>query len=499
MKNSKLKIIKTISAFCVLHFAFLISAKAQQPVPSAPKSIKLPAISEKSLKNGLTVVTAEKKSVPIVTVQFQTGTGSNGDDSGKSGTANLTANLLTKGTKTRTATQIANSIESLGGSISSGASFDSSIVKVTITSDKIEQALAILADVVLNPKFDQKEIDLLKKQTIDDLNFRLKQPGSLAGFVTSVYTFKEYPVIGNIQSVNSIDRKTIMDYYKENYKLQDSTLIFTGDITAVRANALAQKYFSKGGMPLYYGLPGSASMPAKVKKKETELVKRILVVDLPDAGQAAVTFARRFEENRAEYDKDKGSNNYSKVFFPAVVLNSVLGGGYSSRLNQEIRIKRGLSYGAGSSVIWRSVDSNFLARTQTKNESAAEVAELIVAEIKRLMSDSASENELTPRKSVVTGNFGRNLETTEGLANALGELYSYRVSADQLNGYMKNVFDVKPKQIQDFASENLMGGDIIIVGDYAKFKDDLAKRFSNMKIEIVKADKFNLSKIDYDF
>src|SRR4029079_4731322 len=110
---------------------------------------------------------------------------------------------------------------------------------------------------------------------------------------------------------------------------------------------------------------------------------------------------------------------------------------------------------------------------QTKNVSAAEVAELTLAEIKRLSGDSVANDELVPRKSTLTGNFGRNLETTAGLANAVAELYSFGIPAGELNNYMSSVNAVSDAQIRDFASKNLLGGDIIIVGDYSVFKDDL--------------------------
>ena len=120
-------------------------------------------------------------------------------------------------------------------------------------------------------------------------------------------------------------------------------------------------------------------------------------------------------------------------------MNSVLGGGYSSRLNQEIRIKRGLSYGAGSSFAWRNWKTNFGTRTQTKNESAAEVAELVVGEIKKLTDSNVSATELNPRKLVLTGDFGRDLETTQGLAGALADLYGFGLPTSELNSFTKNV------------------------------------------------------------
>jgi zinc protease len=176
-------------------------------------------------------------------------------------------------------------------------------------------------------------------------------------------------------------------------------------------------------------------------------------------------------------------------------LNSLLGGGYSSRLNQEIRIKRGLSYGAGSSFGWRWDSSTFSTRTQTKNESAAEVVELVLAEIERLAEDeSISAAELDPRKSVLTGGFGRRIETTGGLVNALADLYTFDIPPAELNRYMTNVNSVTDKQIRGFAKSNLLGGDVIIVGDYSIFRDDLAKRFPNIKPVVIPASELDITK-----
>ena len=484
MKNSKSKIIKSLSAFCILHFAFLISVRAQEqpPTPSAAKSVNVPAVREKKLSNGLTVAVIERKNVPLVTIQLLIGAGANAEDATKAGLADMTATLLTKGTKTRSATQIAEQIEFLGGSITTGAGWNNSVVTITISSDKLDQAMAILADVVLNPTFKQEEIDLLKAQTLDGLAYNLKQPGFLANYVASRYSFGEHPVGGTVESINSITREDVEKLRKFIYIPVASTLIFTGDITSIKANSLAVKFF--GGWK-----NSKSEVTERVVNRfilpidKTKVAKRILVIDLPNSGQAAVSYAKNVEIPRQ-----------GKEFYSASVLNSVFGGGYSSRLNQEIRIKRGLSYGAGSSFAWRGWKTNFGTRTQTKNESAAEVAELVMAEIMKLTNSNIAATELNPRKLVLNGDFGRDLETTQGLAGALAELYSFSLPTSELNTYMKSVQSVTDAQIRDFAEANLLGGDIIIVGDYAKFKDDLVKRFPNMTIDVIKADELDLSK-----
>jgi len=474
-------------AIILLTFTFSIFAQEQPPAPSAPKSVNIPAVKERKLPNGLTVAVIERKSVPIVTVQLLIKSGAATESADKAGLADMTASLLTKGTKTRTATEIAEQIEFLGGSINTGAGWNNSIISINIMSDKLEQALAIMSDVALNPMFKQEEIDLLKSQTLDGLTYNLKQPGFLANYVAAKYSFDEHPAGGTPETLKNITGENITTFYKMNYQPTKAVLIFTGEITDAKAAALAKKYFG------FWSNQSAAKTNDSDRKNgnlnsanSSNLVRRILVVDLPNAGQASVNYGKNVVSN------GRGGKSY----YPSSVLNSLLGGGYSSRLNQEIRIKQGLSYGAGSSFAWRSDKSNFGTRTQTKNESAAHVAELVLAEIKRLTEDSIADSELSPRKSVLTGSFGRNLETTQGLAAAVADLYSFDLPASELNSYMKSVETVKDSQIRDFAKTNLLGGDIIIVGDYAKFKDDLAKRFPNMKIEIVKAAELDLKKFD---
>lgn len=472
-------IVSTVLSLC-LGTSINLFAQTTQPMPGAPRSVVIPGVKETKLKNGLTVAVIEKKNVPAVTVQLLVKNGANSEDAKKAGLANLTAGLLTKGTKTRSATQIAEEIEFLGGAIFSFAGWQNSSVGMSVTSDKFDQAMAIMADVSMNPAFTEDELKLAKSQTLDDLTYNLTQPGFLANYVASRYSFKEHPAGGSPGSIEAITRADVEKFYSENYRPAESVLIFVGDITSEKATAAAEKYFggwAKRDPRNWRSAAGTVATALAAKP----VINRFLVVDLPKSGQASVNYVRPVS----------GMGRQSKAFYSASVLNSLLGGGYSSRLNQEIRIKRGLSYGAGSNFSWRSDKANFGARTQTKDASAAEVAELIIAEIKRLAETTAADAELTPRKSVLTGGFGRNLETTQGLAGALADLYTFGLPTGELNNYMPSVNAVQSPDLKTFAA-SLYGGDIIIVGDYDVFKDDLAKRFPNQTIYVIKASELDI-------
>jgi zinc protease len=471
----------TVTAF-ILIGTLAGFAQDAPPVPAAPKTVNVPPVQEKKLRNGLTVAVVERRNVPLVTVQLMIKSGANYEAENKAGLADLTASMLTKGTTTRTATQIAEAVEFLGGTISNSAGWNNSFVSITVTSDKVDRAVAILQDLILNPKFDEKEMDLLKAQTLDGLTYNLKQPSFIANYVATKFSFNEHPAGGTPDSIKDISRADVADYHRQNYVPRNAVLVFTGNITAIKASALAATAFS--GWKDRSSTPSPVVRELQGSRDRDRLVDRILVVDLPNSGQAAVSYFRPvFTVGRS-----------GEKYFPAIVLNSVLGGGYSSRLNYEIRIKRGLSYGAGSSFAWRSGNSNFSTRAQTKNESAAEVAELVSGELQRIGNSSVEKDELVPRKSVLTGNFGRNLETTAGLAGALSELYSFGIPTSELNSYMQRVNAVTDVQIKAFGSSELSGGDVIIVGDYAMFKDDLAKRFAGMTIDVIKAADLDITK-----
>src|SRR5688572_17046207 len=308
-----------ISCCLTLLGALAFSALGQSPEPGPAKSVNIPAVKESKLKNGLTVAVIEKRSVPIVTVQLLVKSGASSDGMAKAGLAEMTATMLTKGTKTRTAEQIAEDIEFLGASITSGAGWNSSSVTINLTSDKLDQALAIMADVVLNPSFTKKELDLLKAQTLDGLKYNLTQPTFLASYVASVHSFDEHPADGTASSIESVTQVDLQKFYGREFRPGNSVLIFAGDITLEKASAVAEALFGKwpGNEERIYDRYGDPRVPSKGKA----FVKRILVVDLPGAGQASVNFFKPITT------LGRGDREY----YTASVLNSLLGGGYSSR------------------------------------------------------------------------------------------------------------------------------------------------------------------------
>ena len=451
------------------------------PPPAAPRPVNVPKPVERTLANGLRVIVIENNATPLVGAQLLVKNGGEVDPAELSGVADMTASLLTKGTKTRTAPQIAQEIEALGGVIGSGAGWDASRATVNVIASKTEPAMAILADVVRNPVFKEEEIERLRQQYVDSLSVGMNSPGTLASWVASRVVFGAspygHPVSGTPESIPRIQRKDITGLHAIYYRPDNAVLVVGGDIRSADAFALAEKLFGDWAKP-------STPMPATQTKPAAAAAgqggQRVVVVDMPGAGQAAVVFARR------------GIARTDPEFYSGIVANSVLSG-YSGRLNQEIRIKRGLSYGARSSLDTRRDVGPFVASAQTKNQSGAEVASLLLGELTRLSNEAVTEAELTPRKAVVIGGFGRSLETTEGLVGQVASLALYGLSLDEINRYISSVQSVTPAQIQKFAGSRLGAKDasIVIVGDAKEFIEPLRKQFP--KVEVIKREELDLN------
>ena len=462
-----------LALLVLLLFSIGISAQTPQatpPPPAQPRSASIPKPVEQTLPNGLRVIVIERRESPLVSAQLIIKNGGEVDPPELAGLADMTASLLTKGTQTRDATKIADEIESLGGSLQSSARWDSSSASVGVMSSKIGPAMEILADVVRRPTFKSEEVERLRQQYLDSLTLALGEPGSIARFVAARVVFGDapygHPLSGTTESLTRITPADIVKMHGRYYRPDNAILVIGGDITTRDALALATKYFGDWQKPST-PLP-DLSTPAQNAAAQKP---RVVVIDKPDAGQAAVYLART------------GINRTDPDYFRGIVTNSVLSG-YSGRLNQEIRIKRGLSYGAGSALDTRRQVGPFVASAQTKNESGAEVAELLLGEVSKLSSAPPPDAELTPRKAVLIGNFSRNLETVDGVVSQIGFLALYGVSLDEINRYITSVQAIRSEDVQKFAGSRLDAktSNIIIVGNAKLFLPELQKKYPDVEV-----------------
>lgn len=447
------------------------------PEPGTEVAPVTPLVSDFRLANGLRVLVAATDGLPLVSARLSFDAGSAEDPEGKAGVASLTAALLTQGTADKSAPEIATEIEQLGAVVGAGSGVDFSNVYANAPADVFPQAIALMADLVRNPAFAGEELERQQAQTLDGLRVALSQPGTIASQSVArvIYGGAPYgaPSSGTVNSIPAIDRSDVAAFHQAHYRPSGATLVFSGKITPAEARVLAQQAFGDWRNPAE-----AATLVAH--PAGTALSPRVVVIDQPGAGQAAVVAAIR------------GVSRTSADYFPLTVGNTLLGGGFSSRLNQEIRIKRGLSYGAGSSLGARQDAGVFTASAQTRNDAAVEVSDLILAEIAKLGDTPATEDDLAPRRATLIGGFGRSLETVDGLGGLVANLALYDLPMSELAAYAGRVRAVTPEQLEAAFARHLPVNEasLVIVGDAATFIDAL--RAKHPDVEVIPLTDLNL-------
>lgn len=447
------------------------------PRSAEPRPLRIQAPSEQRLPNGLRVVVAHRPGVQLVTARLVWLSGSEVDPPQRAGLAAITAGLLTKGTQQYSATEQMRRAESLGGALDSGAGWDQSSVGITVAAVNLDAALALVADAALHPRFEQQELDRLRTQALDGLKVAYAQPGTLASLAAERLTFGDgpygHPANGTPNSLPRLTRADVQALYAEHYRPGNAVLVLAGDVDSALALRLTKRHFST-----WKAVQLSAA--TKVATPSISLPTRAVVIDMPGSGQASVVLAVPMP--RLGTDRAAGA-----------VMNAVLGGGYSSRLNQEVRIKRGLSYGAGSHLDTRRQSGALVARVQTKNESAAEVLALLQGELDRLIATPVGADELSARKATLIGGFSRSVETTEGLGAAIQALIVAGLPLTDLASSVDRLSAVQAADVQRIAAAHTRPDSrrVAVAGDAGQFAAPL-------KVQLPDAITIPISAFDLD-
>src|ERR1043165_1070290 len=283
------------AALCATLGVLSVNAQTPQatpPPPAPPRSVTFPKPVEETLPNGLRVIVVERRETPLASAQLLIKNGGEVDPPELAGLADMTANLLTKGTQTRDATKIAQEVESLGVSLDSGAPWDSSFASVSGMASKLPQAMEILADVVRRPTFKSEEVERLRQQYLDNVTLALGDPGTIARLVAARVVFGNepygHPITGTTESLTRISAADIAKLHSRYYRPDNAILVIGGDITAKDGMTLATKYFGDWQKP-------TVPLLGEHKIDGVNLSDghgRVVVIDKPDAGQAAVYLAR---------------------------------------------------------------------------------------------------------------------------------------------------------------------------------------------------------------
>ncbi|MGN3974240.1 M16 family metallopeptidase [Tsuneonella sp. SYSU-LHT278] len=435
-------------------------ARQEPPAPGAKPQVAMAELVEDRLANGIPLVSARTGDVPIATITLVLPGGSASDPAGKAGLASLAASVADKGTPTRSAARIAEELESLGASLGVGTANDGNFVSLTAPTANLAAAGKVLADVVRNASFPDKEVDLERKRAIDSLAVAMKDPGSLAGMVTTRLLYGDAPY-GSIPTVNSlpaIGPGDLVAWREAHWHPANAKIVVSGGISSEEAKTVTDALFgdwtSTVPAPPPITNPAGADQPA-----------RTVVIDMPDAGQAAVVVGTRVVS--------RGSDRYWSL----QIANAVLGSGSNGRLFEEIRTKRGLSYGAYSGFGATADTALLTASAQTKNDTADEVVGVMLDQFDRLGTEPLEADAVEKRRLYLGGSVQRSLETSAGFNGIVANLMLQGIAPTESGMIAQRLGAVTPAAAQAVAKALLPAqkASVVVVGNAAEFLDELRK------------------------
>jgi predicted Zn-dependent peptidase len=421
------------------------------PKPGALPALKLPAIQKRTLSNGLPVWIVELHKVPVVQVSLVVKAGSGADAPGKYGIASLTADMLDEGAGSRDALQIADAVDYLGATLSTDSTSDASSIELHVPVTRLTEALPIMADVALRPTFPDDELKRVRADLLTSFIEAEDDPETLIQFAFPRLVYgprHRYGTLsgGTAATVKGLTAADLRQFHSQRYVPSNSVLIVTGDISAADAAARLESAF---------GAWKGAPMPTAAIPTAAQLTSRqVYLVDKPGAAQSQIRIGWI------------GVPRSTPDYFALRVLNTILGGSFTSRLNQNLREEHGYAYGAGSTFDMRASAGPFYASAGVQTDKTSEALKEFFNELDAIRKPISPE-EIEKAKNYLALLMPRNFETTERLAGSLAQMFIYSLPDDYFATYTQRVRAVTPADVQRVAERYIQPDKfaVVIVGD----------------------------------
>jgi zinc protease len=413
------------------------------------------AAERRTLSNGARLVVSEQRAVPMVVIQLLIDAGSRRDPAGKQGLASLTADLLTEGTKKRSAKQISQAVDEIGAELDARADVDYATLSLTVLSKDLDRGLELLFDILLQPSFPEAEVVRRREAALAAIHAEEDNPGRVAGrrFLEALFGSEPYghPTIGVPASVAKLTRADVSGFYGKFYRPDLTLISIAGDVTA---DAIAER-LERGLRSWRAGEQGPfVYPPSTVDRPQVVMVQKPLT-------QANVVLGHR---GIARDDPD---------YYAVTVMNFILGGGgFTSRLMESVRIKGGLAYSVGSMFSVNKSPGSFQVVLQTKNASAGEAIQKACREIELIRQELVSEDELTGAKLYLTGSFPMRIDSNAKIAGFLAQVGFFGLGEDYADTYAARINAVSREDVRRVAQKYLRPEEmhLVVVGNLDEAK-----------------------------
>jgi len=429
------------------------------PAPGPASELTLPVPLAFKLSNGLSVYLIEQHSLPIASANVIILSGSERNPADRPGLASFAAEMLDEGTQKRSALQIAIDADQLGASLYTGSSMDLSYVTLRSLRKNVDGAFELMSDVLLNPAFPEEEIERIRHDRLTDILQQKDNPGIMAAKIFSNIIYGRnhpygYTELGTEESNKALTREDLYQFWKSGYVPGNSALVLAGDITEAEARALAENHLGK-----WKGVP-SDSHPLSAPQNSP---RKIVMVEKVDSPQSAIRIGH------------VGVARSNADYVPIEVMNTELGGLFSSRINLNLREKHGYTYGAASVFVYRRGVGPFFVVTSVHAEFTAASVTEIFQEIERMRAEEITPEELATAKDSISRSLPGLFETTPQAASSIGQLFAYDLPLDYYRTLPKNIEDVTATDVQHMAQKYLKPDEmmVVVVGDFKKIKSQL--------------------------
>jgi predicted Zn-dependent peptidase len=434
---------------------FLLAAAARA-------DLKLPPYSVETLPNGTTVYVMQRDNVPLVEISFAVRGGRESEPAQRPGIAAITADLLRKGTASYTSNQFSLALDALGGSYRVRTDEQMTTIESEFLAKDIGQALSLVSEAVLRPTFPEAEVAKLLGQRRDDIKALKDNPAEAIASYAHAFFFGPAHPYGRIideESVTRLTRPAILDYYKRMYVGKNLIVAIVGNVDPREAMKIAREKL--------VGAPAGVPFPwRKVAALPHPSASRLLLVNKPGATQSYF------------YIVQPGIDAKNPDRIPLRLVNTLFGGRFTSMLNEELRIKTGLSYGARNTIDRNRLQGMNAISSYTKAESTERAIDLSLATLEALRSRPLTEAQLDSAKAYVKGMLPRQLiETGDQLARELIRLDVLGFGREEVDTLFQRIDAVTPQQANAAAQKHFSttGLTFIVVGDASKIKDQLKK------------------------
>jgi predicted Zn-dependent peptidase len=450
-----------------LLLAVLLTATAAGA--ATPEPLQLPPVTRVTFENGLRLIVAETHEVPLVEFYGMMGAGAAEDPDGKGGLAALTADAITRGAGDLSAEEFDRKIESLGGELRAEAGTDATIVNGEFLAEDFGTGLDLLRKILREPTFAPDEIRRGRQAQLAELLASLEDPSTVAEKCFARFLYGAYPygrwAQGTKASVEGLGRGNVRNFYHRWYRPNNLILSVVGDIKTDDAIARLREAFTS-----WEGRPDA--VPTRAGPPEPVTARRVLLVDQPDASQAQIRIGAM------------GMKRNDPALLPAQVANTVLGGGFSSELVEELRVKRSLTYGASSAFVARLTGGDFRISTFSKSPTAVETLALALDVENGFRHEPIDPKMLDKARSYLVGQFPLRLETPDALAARLAEIDFFGLPKDDLETYVPRVTAVTPPIASEAAARHMPAPEqvaIVVVGKASEIRPALDARFGPVR------------------